>query len=402
MARFEVRALDPKDQRIITERTQASDEDEVRASLQLRGLTVLRISPVGTGLQMQIGGPKRVKHGDMSVFVRMFATIVSAGVPIMRALEMMTAETTHPTLREALEDVCGKVEAGQSLSAAMTDHPKVFPPLLVSQVSSGEAGGFLEQALLSAADTMEKQVKLASDIKSAATYPVVVLCVGVAAAIGMLLFVLPIFTTMFADLGGELPLPTRVAIALSDVLKVAIAPLVVAGVAFGFWWRSHKNDDAVRAKLDPALLRLPIFGSLIRRIAVARATRVLAVMLSSGVPLVTAIEKSAPTANNKVIADALMAAREHVELGRPMSDHLSDGNHIPTLVSQMVRAGEESGAIDDMLVKVSDFYDQQIESTTKQLSSILEPILIVVVGALIGGLIVAMYMPMFAVFDLIQ
>lgn len=402
MARYETRALDPRTQSIVSERLQAENIDEVHASLALRGLTPLSVKEIGTGLQMQIGGSKRVKPQDLSVFARMFATIVSAGVPIMRALQMITEETTHPTLRTALEDVSARVEAGQSLSSALEGHPKAFPSLMVSLVASGEAGGFLEQALVSTAETLEKQVKLASDIKSAATYPVVVMCFGILVGAGMLLFILPIFTQMFADLGGELPLPTRIAMWMSDALRVAALPLLALLIAFVFWWRNHKNDDKVRAVVDPLRLRPPIFGSLARRIAVSRAMRVLSVMLSSGVPMVTALEKSAPTANNKVITDAVLAAKDQVELGKTLSEHLSDGGHIPTLVSQMVLAGEGSGAIDEMLAKVSDFYDQQIEATTKQLSSILEPILIILVGAMIGSLVVAMYLPMFAVFDLIQ
>lgn len=402
MARFETRALDPRTQTIVSETIQGNSVDEATASLTLRGLTVLSVKEVGTGLQMQIGGSKRVKPADLSVFARMFATIVSAGVPIMRALQMMTAETTHPTLRAALEDISAQVEAGQSLSTALEGHPRVFPPLMVSLVASGESGGFLEDALVSTAETLEKQVKLASDIKSAATYPVVVLCIGLLAGAAMLLFVLPIFTQMFADLGGTLPLPTRIAMWMSDALRFAAIPLVIGAIAFVFWWRAHKNDPKVRETIDPLRLRLPVFGSLIRRIAVARAMRVLSVMLASGVPLVTALDKAAPTANNKPISDAMLAAREQVELGKNLSDHLSDGGHIPTLVSQMVLAGEGSGAIDDMLEKVADFYDQQIEATTKQLASILEPILIVLVGGMIGSLVVAMYLPMFAVFDLIQ
>lgn len=402
MPKFEVRALDRRTETIITERPEAADADEVRASLQMRGLTVLNIEQLGSGLQMKIGGAKRVKPTDLSVFARMFATIVSSGVPVMRALQMMTEETKHPTLHEALEDITGQVEAGQSLSVALAEHPKVFPPVMVSLVASGESGGFLEDALVSTAETLEKQVKLASDVKSAATYPIVVLSMGVLAGIGMLLFILPIFANMFDDLGGELPLITRAAMWLSDALKIAIWPIIVGLVAFGFWWRTHKNDDKVRRVVDPWRLRPPIFGSLARRIAVSRSVRVLSVMLRSGVPLVTALEKSAPTANNKVIETAYMDACAKVVLGQPLSENLSRDGHIPTLVSQMVRAGEDSGAVDEMLAKVADFYDQQIEAQTKQLASVLEPLLIVVVGVMIGTLVIAMYMPMFSVFDLIQ
>ncbi|GEL47151.1 secretion system protein [Cellulomonas hominis] len=399
MPQFDVRYL--VDGAIVRESVTADDLDEVHAGAKVRGHQVLSAKKIGSGLQMQIGGPKRVKPAELTQFVRMFATVVAADLPVLQALRMMACETDHPTLASAIDAVAADLENGSSLAEGFARHPSVFPPQLVTTVEAAETGGFLDRALLAVAETLEDQGQLASDVKQASTYPVVVLFVGVLASVGMSIFLLPRFATMFDDLGGELPLPTRIALGMSDVMTW-LAPLGgVAGFAGWFWWRRNKHLKKVRAVVDPLKLRLPVFGPIMRKIAVSRVTRTLALLLDAGVPQLQAIPKAAPTANNLAVERALLAAGEYVALGEDLSKHLSDGDVIPGLVSQMLAAGEKVGKPGEMLERVSRFYHSAVTRATKQLSSAIEPVLIVVVGLMVGFQILAIYMPMFSMFDLI-
>ena len=400
--KFTVRSYDPTSRITSTETIDAESADDVRRALDMRGLTMLDATPAARGLNREIGRPRPVKQQDLASFARMFATMVGSAMPVLEALHILADEQDNPTLAKAITDTASRIADGSSLSTALAKHGEVFPPLMISLVAAGEAGGFLDRALVSAAEALEASVKLRSDIKSASTYPVVVLCFGAVISIAMLLFVLPTFAGMFASLGGQLPLPTRMAMGLSSFMKWAIGPLVIGITVFVFWWRQHKHDDNVRAVWDPIKLRLPIFGSLIRQIAVTRFCHNLATMLDSGVPMLQAVRESAPTADNKVIRDAALEAAQHVEAGRRLSDHLGDGGHIPKLVVSMVRAGEQSGAVGLMLGKVAQFYDQQIQARTQGLSKTLEPVLMVLIGAMIGSLVIAMYMPIFTIFNLIS
>lgn len=399
MAQFDVRYL--VDGKVVRERVTADDLEEVRAGAQMRGSTLLSATKAGGGLSLQLGGPKRVKPEHLNQFVRMFATLVSADLPVLQALRMMVKETEHPALAAAIEAVASDVESGSSLASAFERHPAVFPSLLVSTVGAAEDGGFLDRALVSTADALEDQAKLAADIKSAATYPLIVLCLGVIVSIAMLIFLLPRFAGMFDGLGGELPMFTQVVMGVADVVKWAAAPVAVLGAAGGFWYQRNKGRDSVRAVIDPIKLKLPIFGPINRKVAVSRMTSTLALLLGSGVPMLRAIPKAAPTANNVVIGNALLAAGVYVELGQSLSDHLSDGGAIPTLVSGMLAAGEKVGKPEEMLSRVADSYREQVSRETKQLTSTLEPLLITAIALMVGTQMIAIYLPMFSIFDLI-
>ena len=400
--KYTVRTYDPVSHATGTETLDAASLEDLRVAVSMRGLTMLDAKATGTGLNVEIGRPKPVKQSELAAFSRMFATMVGASMPVIEALHTLADETNNPTLAKAVREVAVRVQDGSSLSAGLTKRSDVFPPLMISLVTAGEAGGFLDTALVSVAEALEANVKLRADIKSAATYPVVVLCVGILVSIAMLLFILPTFANMFAQMGAELPLPTRMAMGLGAFMKWAIGPIAIGLVLFAFWWRKHKYDEPVRAWWDPLRLRLPVFGPLVRLISTTRLCHNLSTMLSSGVPMMQALRESAPTSDNVVLRDATLNAMTYVERGERLSAHLGDGEVIPNLVVAMVKAGEKSGAVDTMLLKVAQFYDQQIEARTKQLSSMLEPILIVVIGAMIGALVVAMYMPIFTIYDYIQ
>ena len=400
---YTARALDPRTGQVITEKVDAQTESEVRSGLVLRGLTPLDVKGKAKGLDMEIPGmKKKIKPGDLAVFTRMFATMIAAGMPMLRALTVITKQTENTSLKEILEKVTASVQGGKSLSISLEEHPTTFPPLMVNMVRSGEVGGFLDIALRQVAESTEADVKLRSEIKSAATYPVVVLIMGVVAAIAMLLFIIPVFAGMFQDLGGTLPLPTRIVMGISDVLKVIALPSIPVIVGFNIWWSKNKNTPKVREFLDPVKLKLPVFGPLVRKIAIARFARNLSVMLSSGVQILEALSVVGETAGNTAVRDAVDNAAAHVKQGKQLSDHLGDGGVFPEMTVQMIAVGEESGATDDMLAKIAEFYDQQVEATTKKLASLLEPLLIVAMGIMLGGLIVAMYLPTFQIFNLIQ
>lgn len=400
---WNVRALDTRSGQVVVEKMDAATVDDVKGMLALRNLTLLDAKPQGRGWDMEIPGlKKRVKPDDLAVFSRMFATMIAAGMPLLRALTVITKQTDNPTLRDVLEKVTASVQGGKSLSASLREHPTTFPPLMINMVMAGEVGGFLDTALRQVAESTEADVKLRSEIKSASTYPIVVVCMGVIGAIAMLIFIVPVFADMFTDLGGTLPLPTRIVMGLSDVVKVVALPAVPVIAAFVWWWRRNKHTEAVRSRVDPLVLRLPVFGLLAKKIAIARFCRNLSVMLSSGVNMLEALSVVGETAGNVVLRDVVNAASDQVRQGKQLSEHLGDGGVFPDMIVQMVAVGEESGATDEMLARIAEFYDQQVEATTKRLASLLEPILIVGMGILLGGLIVAMYLPTFQVFNLIQ
>lgn len=390
---------------IVKGRVEAASTTAVAARLRDMGLAALSINEVRTtGLNMEIsfGSGSRVKLKDLAVMSRQLATMIDSGLSLLRALSILAEQTESKPLAKILGQVRGEVETGASLSSALAKHPRTFPPLMLNMVRAGEVGGFLDQTLLSVADNFEAEVKLRGKVKSAMAYPVVVLCIAIVAVIAMLLFIVPIFQNMFATLGGDLPAPTKVLVFLSQILKVAIIPLVIGGVGFGVWWARHKNDRAIREKLDPIKLRIPVFGPLNQKIAVSRFTRNFSTMLHAGVPLLQALEIVGEAAGNVVIEHATKDIQDAVRQGHSLAGPLARHKVFPPMVVQMMAVGEDTGALDTMLAKVADFYDAEVEATTDSLTSLIEPIMIGLVGAIVGSMVVALYMPMFSIFNLIE
>jgi type IV pilus assembly protein PilC len=294
------------------------------------------------------------------------------------------------------------VETGQSLSAALAKHPKVFPPLVINMVRAGEVGGFLDRVMLQIAENYEAEVKLRSKIKSAMTYPVVVFVIAILATIGMLLFIVPIFAGMFTELGGTLPLPTQILVNLSNALRL-LAPLgLVLAVAGAVGWAKVRHHERVRQVVDPFKLRVPVFGQLFQKVAISRFSRNLGTMLASGVPILQSLEIVGETAGNVVLRSAALSVQDSVRRGESLAGPLAQHKVFPPMVVQMLAVGEDTGAIDTMLQKVSDFYDAEVDATTEALTSLIEPLMIAVLGTLIGGMIIALYMPIFNVFNLIK
>jgi len=392
--------------KLVKGRVEASNQAAVANRLREMGMAAVSISEVSTGgLNSEIkipGMSDKISLKDIAVMSRQLATMINSGLSLLRALSILAEQTESKALQKIVAQVRNDVETGVALSTSIGRHPQVFPPLMINMVKAGEVGGFLDQVLVSVATNFEAELKLRGKVKSAMTYPVVVFCVAILAVIGMLLFIVPIFENMFNSLGGQLPAPTQFLVFLSGVLKWAIGPLVALLVVFAIWWSRHKNDRAVRERVDPAKLRLPVFGKLFQKIAISRFTRNFSAMLHAGVPLLQALEIVGETSGNIVIERATKAVQDSVRTGQSLAGPLAEHPIFPPMVVQMMAVGEDTGALDTMLGKVADFYDQEVEATTEQLTSLIEPLMIVVLGSIIGGMIIALYMPIFSIFELIQ
>jgi type IV pilus assembly protein PilC len=373
---------------------------------KLRGMgyapVSIRESNAGMNKELTLPGGNRVSLKDLAVMSRQFATMINSGLSLLRALAILSEQTESKPLAKTLGEVRNAVETGQSLSSALGKHPKVFPPLMVNMTRAGEVGGFLDAVLLQIAANFEAEVKLRSKIKSAMTYPVVVFVIAIIAVVGMLLFIVPIFAKMFDDLGGTLPAPTRVLVFLSAAMRWAAPILLVAGIVGAVVWSKVKHEDRVRSVVDPIKLKVPVFGSLFQKVAISRFSRNLGTMLSSGVPILQSLEIVGDTSGNIVIRNAARDVEESVRRGESLAGPLSEHKVFPPMVVQMLAVGEDTGAMDTMLHKISDFYDQEVEATTEALTSLIEPLMIAVLGSVVGAMIIALYMPIFSVFDLIQ
>lgn len=390
----------------VTNTIEGPSAQAVGVRLRDGGLTPVSVVEAGgSGLSKEIKIPgfgDKIGLRDIAIMSRQLATMIGAGLSLLRALTILVEQTENVALAKVLGEVRADLETGRSFSAAIARHPKVFPPIMINMVKAGEVGGFLDDTLLSLAETFEEEVKLRGKIKSAMAYPVVVFCIAIAASIFMLLFIIPVFGKMFADMGAELPAPTQFLIDLSNFLKVAIIPIFIALIVLMFWWRSHKNDRWLRVKLDPIKLKLPVFGALNKKIALSRFARNLSAMLTSGVPIMQALTIVGEASGNVVIERATADISESVRKGKSITSPMAGSAVFPPMVAQMMAVGEDTGELDTMLGKIADFYDQEIDATTEQLTSLIEPIMILFVGILVGGMVITMYLPMFSVYDQIS
>jgi type IV pilus assembly protein PilC len=385
----------------------AESSAQVASKLKQMGYAPLSIEQKNAGMSKEIRIPglskkPKVKLKDLAVFSRQFATMINSGLSLLRALNILTEQTESKELARVLSLVRNDIETGNSLSASMAKHPDTFPPLMVNMCKAGEVGGFLDSVLLQIATNYEAEVKLRGKIKAAMTYPVVVFVMAILAVTGMLLFIVPVFANLFDTLGGTLPLPTRVLVFLSGILKIAIIPLLVSVVVGFKVWQKVKREQRVRNVVDPLKLKLPVFGGLIQKIALARFARNLGTMLQSGVPVLQSLDIVAQTTGNVVLERATRAVQESVRTGESLSGPLKDHPVFPPMVVQMMAVGEDTGALDTMLHKISEFYDQEVEATTEALTALIEPLMIAFLGGVVGAMIVSLYMPIFKIFELIK
>ncbi|WP_104200501.1 type II secretion system F family protein [Cryobacterium sp. Y29] len=393
--------------KIVTGRLDAASENAAMQRLRGMGLAPISVAEVnvGTGLKREVripGFSKGIGLKDLAVMSRQMATMTSAGLSLLRTLNILSEQTENPQLARILATIRTEVETGSSLSEAMMKHAAVFPPIMINLVRAGETGGFLESSLTSVAANFESEVKLRDTIKSALAYPVVVLIMAVLAVIGMLIFIVPVFEKMFAGLGGELPLPTQFLVVLSKMMVWLGPLLLVLGAACAFWWRTNKNTEAVRRRVDPFKLKLPVFGPLLMKLAIARFSRNFSTMIAAGVPILQSLAIVGETSGNWVIESALRKVAESVRQGGSIAGPLAQAPIFPPMVVQMIAVGEDAGALEQMLAKVADFYDQEVQATTEQLTALIEPLMIAFIGVVIGGMIVALYLPMFSIFEYVK
>ena len=396
------------DGKVAKGRIDASSEAAVVSKLRTMSLSPINVEEagLGTGLNMEISmgslGKKSVGLKDLAVMARQMATMIGAGLSLIRTLNILADQTENKELARVLGLIRNDIESGSALSESMAKFPTTFPPLMIHLVRSGETGGFLDTSLEGAADNFEADVKLRDTIKSALTYPVIVLLMAVVSVIGMLLFIVPVFEKMFADLGGDLPLPTQILVVLSKNMVWFVPLIVVGGLAFSVWWRANKHTKRVRAFVDPLKLKLPVFGDLFTKVAVARFARNFSTMIGAGVPILQALGIVGETSGSYVIENALKKVQESVRQGRSVSGPLALEPVFPSMVVQMVAVGEDSGSMEVMLDKIAEFYEAEVDTTTKALTSLIEPLMIAFIGVVIGGMIVALYLPVFTIFDQIK
>jgi len=394
------------DGRLVKGQLEADSIPLVAARLRDMGYAPVEIKPVAINLNREIKIPgitDRVALKDVALMSRQLATMVSAGLTLVRALGVLADQIESKPLREAMLQIRQEVEQGSSLSSALEKLPKVFPPLYIAMIRAGEVGGQLDVVLLKLSNTLEKQVELRQKVRSAMAYPTIVLSAVVVIITAMMIFIVPIFKRLFTSLNGTLPLPTRIVISISNVvasvwLLVVIAVIVTIVVLMRRWIATPGG----RRKWDAFKLRPPIFGALTHKVALARFCTTFSSLLSAGVPVIEALDIVAANAGNQIVADALIGAQEGVREGKTLSAVLARYPVMPIMVTQMIETGEESGALDDMLDKVATFYDNEVSATVDSLTSILEPLIIVFMGACIGCIVVSLYLPMFDYVKLLQ
>ncbi|MER7279720.1 type II secretion system F family protein [Dactylosporangium sp. NPDC000244] len=385
---------------------EASNELAAAQALRQQGLTPLAITSADTLMKREIRIPglgDRTTLKDLSVFARQFATMTQSGMSLLRSLAVLEDQAAKPSLKKALTEVRLDIEGGTSLSGALGKHPKVFPTLMVAMIRAGETGGFLDSALDRIATNFEKDAALRGKIKSALTYPVIVLAFTVVMISAVLIFIVPIFEKMFKQLGGELPLPTRIIVTASHTLFWLGPLLVVVAIIITVAFRQiMAGNPAVRLWFDKMKLKVPVFGPLFTKIALSRFSRNLGTLLGVGVPVLQALDVVGATTGNAVVSTAMADLQQAVREGRPMSSQLGHHKIFPPMVVQMVEVGEESGQISQMLEKVADFYDREVDSAAEALTASIEPIMVLVMGGVVGGMIVCLYLPMFSIYQNIQ
>ena len=387
---------------LVTGEIQADSSDLVLAKLREQHLIPLEVKEKRAGLGREFHLlPEKAKLKDLSVFSRQFATMVNSGLPLLRSLAILEEQTGSKYLAKVVGQVRLEVEQGSSLSGALARHPRAFSDLYVSMVKAGETAGTLDDVLLRLADTLEREVTLRRQIKSAMTYPIVVTGLVIVILTAMLVFVVPTFKDLYTQLGGTLPLPTRILVGISDVVRsyFLIVVGVIVALAFVFrWWKRGRG----RLAWDKFKLKIPIFGKLFHKSALSRFARTLSVLNRSGVPILQALEIVQDTVGNQVVANAVKDLQAGVKEGESIAAPLARHSVFPPMVVQMMAVGEETGALDTMLEKIANFYDEEVEATVESLTALIEPVLIAVVGGAVGAIVIALYLPTFRIFELIK
>jgi len=375
---------------------EASTREAVVAHLRRQQIMATSVKPKARPLEIAIPGfGGRVGDKDIAVFTRQFATMIDAGLPLVQCLEILASQQENKTFKKTLIEIRQDVEGGSTFAAALKKHPKVFSSLYANMVEAGEAGGILDTILNRLAAYIEKSMKLKKKIKSAMIYPSTIVTVAITVVIFLLLFVIPTFKSMFEGFGATLPLPTRIVLELSRLVRtyflLGLGVVVAAVVGLRFYYKSENG----RKTIDALVLKAPVFGPLIKKVSVAKFTRTLGTLISSGVAILEGLEITARTAGNKVVEEAVLRTRANIAEGKTIAEPLKASGVFPPMVVQMIAVGEQTGALDAMLGKIADFYDEEVDTAVSNLTSLLEPMLMVFLGIVIGGVVIAMYLPIF-------
>jgi type IV pilus assembly protein PilC len=400
MPMFEYTARAPSGQ-IQKGQLDVPSKDEVSAYLRKNRLILVNVREAPKQISLSFGG-QRIRTRDIVIFTRQFATMINAGLPLVQSLNILAQQTENKALRDVTKAVVYDVESGHTLADAFSKHPKAFTDLYVNMVAAGEAGGILDTILLRLATFLEKNDALVRKVKGAMVYPGVIISVAIIAIAVLLVFVIPTFENMFASAGMELPLPTRIVIGMSNGLINYwwMALLIIGAVVFGI--RQYYSTSNGRRQIDGMLLRAPVLGDLLRKSAVSRFTRTLGTLVSSGVSILDGLEITAKTAGNSVIHDAVMESRQSIAGGETIAAPLEKSKVFPPMVISMIAVGEQTGGMDEMLSKIADFYDEEVDVAVSALLSLMEPAMIVVLGVIVGGMVIAMYLPIFDMMNAIQ
>lgn len=374
----------------------AANEKIAMGQLKKRNLTVKKLKPKPKDLFAGVSFMQpKVKKRDIVIFTRQFSTMIDAGLPLVQGLQILAEQSENPTFKAILKRINMDVEGGSTLAEALKKHPEIFDNLFVNLVAAGEVGGILDTILRRLATFIEKAEKLKSQIKGAMTYPIVVMAIAIIVIVVILVFVIPVFEDMFKSFGSALPVPTQIVVNMSQFIQSYWYLIFGALFAMGFVFKKYRNSTGGRKVTDALALKLPVFGDLLKKTAVARFTRTLGTMLSSGVPILDALEIVAKTSGNVIIEEILFEVRGSIAEGQTIAEPLSENEIFPGMVIQMIAVGEATGALDTMLEKIADFYDDEVDTAVEALTSMLEPLLMLFLGGSIGGLVVAMYLPIF-------
>jgi len=376
---------------------EATTKASVEAQLKKFGFSSITIKESGKAFKFPGLGDKKVETKDVVIFTRQFATMIDSGLPLVQCLDILSSQQENKTFKEVLFKVKENVESGSTFADALSKHPKIFDQLYVNLVSAGEVGGILDTILNRLAAYIEKAMKLKKQIKGAMVYPATVMSIAVVVVGVIMIFVIPTFAKMFQEFGGELPAPTKFVIALSNFIVkyiIVIIALIFASISGIKKYYATKNG---RYQIDRLALKAPIVGPLIRKVAVAKFTRTLGTMISSGVPIMDGLEIVAKTAGNKIVEDAIFSVRQAISEGKTIAEPLAACGVFPPMVVQMISVGEATGAMDTMLNKIADFYDDEVDAAVGAMTAMLEPMLMVFLGTVVGGLVVAMYLPIFKI-----
>ena len=383
---------------------ESSSQDEVLSALRKKRIIITSVREKPKGFKMNMPGMGAgVTTRDLAIFTRQFATMINAGLPLVQCLDILSKQTENVAFRQIISGVTREVEAGNTLAESLgkKENQRVFDELFVNMVEAGEAGGILDDILMRLATFIEKAEALKRKVQGAMVYPGVVMTVAIMATCFMLIFIIPTFARMFTGFGAELPLPTKIVMGLSSFLRAYWWAMILGVVGTAVGLQRYYRTEAGHLNIDRLLLKVPVLGDVLRKGAVARFTRTLGTLISSGVPILTGLEITARTSGNRVIQAAIMAARASIREGETIAAPLRESDVFPPMVVQMISVGEETGALDDMLTRIADFYDSEVDTAVDALTSLIEPIMIVFMGGVVGGMVVAMYLPMFKLINVV-